>query len=436
MNDQTASALWRFVQDDDPRTVTLVVDTPNGPYVRRIPPALPLPSGVEHGPGAEEAAHTAAAAWGMPDFVFQPAYAAKGSGRRELGDRLLLTAHRGAIVQVKARTIAPKVAVEEIAWIQKVAAKAMRQAKGTVRQLRLHSADMVNGRDRTLAVDGNAYEWIAVFLLDHDQVPADAVAAWEPIGMPAVALTRRDWDFLFNQLRSTTAVLDYLFRAADEPPIPLGDEPVRHYEFAAADSEAPPADIDTELVGPGGILYSTPLLPQAPVGAGGTHAHLVIRFVMEDITTSPLPAHASEEDRLAVLSDLDRLPVGIREAWGQLLLDMLDDVKQVPDGDIKWRFRRQLNADASRLTLFACATHFDADVRAAFGSYVQLRHHEVAGRTGCPDGLATVGVLLTPNYSGRRPWDTTMFRTYGPSDLSDDEVATFSGVWNRRLETD
>ncbi|TXL84554.1 hypothetical protein [Streptomyces sp. IB2014 016-6] len=33
---------------------------------------------------------------------------------------------------------------------------------------------------------------------------------FEPVGMPALTLTRRDWDFLFDQLRSTTAVLDYL----------------------------------------------------------------------------------------------------------------------------------------------------------------------------------------------------------------------------------
>lgn len=101
--------LWRYVQDDDPSAFTLIVETPNGPYMRRIPPALPLPSGVEHGPGAEAAAHTAAATWGMPDFVFQQAeHATKGSGLRELGDRLLLAGRRGAVVQVKARTIKPK----------------------------------------------------------------------------------------------------------------------------------------------------------------------------------------------------------------------------------------------------------------------------------------------------------------------------------------
>lgn len=282
----------------------------------------------------------------------------------------------------------------------------------------------------TLTIEGAAYEWIAVFLLDHDHVPTATVAVWESIGMPAIALTRRDWDFLFDQLRSTTAVLDYLFRAADEPRVPLGDEAVRYYEFAAADAAAPPADIDTHLVGPGGRLHSTPLLPQAPAGVDGTHAHLVIRMVMEDIATSPLPEHASESDRHAALSDLDRLPVGVRAEWGRLLLDMLDDVTRVPDGDLKWRFRRQLNADASHQTLYACATHFDSSVQAAFGSYVQLRHHEVSERTGRPDDLATLGVMLTPNLNGRRPWETTMVRTYGPSGLTDEEINMYDQLWN------
>lgn len=68
--------------DDDPDAFTLIVDTANGAYVRRVRQALPLPPGVEHGPGAEVAAHAAAATGGLSDFVFQSAYADKGSGRR------------------------------------------------------------------------------------------------------------------------------------------------------------------------------------------------------------------------------------------------------------------------------------------------------------------------------------------------------------------
>ncbi|MEU9662954.1 hypothetical protein [Streptomyces chartreusis] len=42
-----------------------------------------------------------------------------------------------------------------------------RQAKGTVRQSRMLPAHTANDRNRTLSVDGNAYECIEVLLLDH-----------------------------------------------------------------------------------------------------------------------------------------------------------------------------------------------------------------------------------------------------------------------------
>ncbi|GAA3381099.1 hypothetical protein GCM10020367_71020 [Streptomyces sannanensis] len=435
MTEQPSSALHRFVEDDDPGVLTLIVDTPQGPHLRRIPPALPLPSHVDHGSGAEAAAHTAAATWGMPDFVFQQAaHAAKGSGQRELGDRLLLAGQRGAVVQVKARTIKPKPDAQEAGWIQKVAAKAMSQAKGTVRQLRMVPAGMVNGRGRTMSVDGSAYEWIAVFLLDHPHVPENTVATWQPIGMPAIALTRRDWDFLFDQLRSTTAVLDYLFRAAAEPPIPLGEEPVRYYEFAAADAAAPPKDVDTKLVGPGGTLFSAPQLPQAPAGADGTNVHLVIRIMLEDIALSSLGDSLTEANRFTVLSDLDRLPVSARAEWGHLLLDMLRDVPRVPDEHCKWRFRRTLDEDGTRQLIVGAATRFDAVIQASFSAYVQLRHHEVTSRTGRTEKSSTLGVLLTPCHDGRRPWDTSAVRVHGDLELSQEELRVYSEGWNRALE--
>ncbi|MFI8861224.1 hypothetical protein ACIGW5_32355 [Streptomyces prasinus] len=435
MTEQPSAALRRFVEDDDPSALTLIVDTPQGTHLRRVPPALPLPSHVDHGAGAEAAVHTAAATWGMPDFVFQQiAHASKGSGRRELGDRLLLAGGRGAVVQVKARTISPKPDAQEAGWIQKVAAKAMSQAKGTVRQLRMVPADMVNGRGRILSVDGNAYEWIAVFLLDHPQVPENTVATWQPVGMPAIALTRCDWDFLFDQLRSTTAVLDYLFRAAAEPAIPLGQEPVRYYEFAAADAAEPAADVNTELVGPGGTLFSTPQLPQAPAGADGTNVHLMIRIMLEDTALSPLNEALTEDNRFTVLSDLDRLPVSARAEWGRLLLDMLRDVPQVPDEHCKWRFRRMLDEDGTRQLIVGAATRFDPVIQASFSAYVQLRHHEVTSRTGRTEASSTLGVLLTPRRDGKRPWDTSMVRVHGDLELSEEELRVYSEGWNRPLE--
>ncbi|RPF39314.1 hypothetical protein [Streptomyces sp. TLI_185] len=320
MTEQPSSALWRFVKDDDPSALTLIVDTPKGAHLRRIPPALPLPSHVDHGTGAEAAVHTAAATWGMPDFVFQQAeHAAKGSGQRELGDCLLLAGGRGAAVQVKARTIPPKPATQEARWIQKVAAKAMSQAKGTIRQLSMVPADMVNGRGRFLSVDANAYEWIAVFLLDHPHVPDATVVTWPPVGLPAIALTRRDWDFLFDQLRSTTAVLDYLFRAAADPVIPLGQEPLRYYEFAAADAEASPAEVDTGLVGPGGTLFSAPLLPQVPAARALRQAAPVLELPEDDTIEFTQLATRMETEATNGSPDPGRL-----QRWGASIIGILN----------------------------------------------------------------------------------------------------------------
>lgn len=65
----------------------------------------------------------------------------------------MLTGARGAVLQSKRRTVTPGDADGERKWLQKNATKALKQAKGTVRQLRLCSAQMTNGRGRTLNVD-------------------------------------------------------------------------------------------------------------------------------------------------------------------------------------------------------------------------------------------------------------------------------------------
>ncbi|MEW2045756.1 hypothetical protein [Streptomyces sp. NPDC005476] len=259
-------------------------------------------------------------------------------------------------------------------------------------------------------------------------MPDATVCSMEAIGIPVIALTRRDWDFLFDQLRSTTAVLDYLFRAAAEPPIALGEEPVRYDEFAAADAAAPPGPLNPDVAGLGGTHFSTPLLPQAPVGSD--HAQWVMRIVLEDVAGSAIQSRMSEPNRQLLLSDLDRLPVGARTQWGQLLLDMLADVRQVPEGDCKWRWRRSIDPDGTRQLIFGGATHFGPEVEAAFQSYVLLRHHQLHRQTGLAEQTSTLGVLLTPRTDGRRPWDTTVLRTEGDNNLTPEEVERYTQLWN------
>ncbi|MFJ7629816.1 hypothetical protein ACIQZN_25310 [Streptomyces sp. NPDC097595] len=405
------------------QVLQIIVDTPTGVCVRTVPAALPLPEGVDQGTGAELAAHQAAAMWGLPDFVFRSAIRKVSSGQREIGDRILLAGSRGASVQIKSREGDYKDEAGERSWLRSRGSKAARQAKGTVRNLRTTPAELENGRGRTITVRGEDYEWIAVVVLDHDRVPADTVIDCAVSGMPGIALVRRDWDFLFNQLRSTTAVVDYLFRTAELPPVPLGDEPARYYELAAHDLEAEPGTLTDAVNELGGQRVSLPLLPQAPVGSSADQAHLVTRVILEDIATSGMHDGMTEANRLTLMSELDALlPASERANWGRLLLEMLDAVRKTPLDQCAWRWRRVINGSGSRQLILGTATRYDPSVKATFMSYVMLRHHELGQHTGLTDETLTLAVLLTPLKDQARRWDTSVMRTLGDNQLSPEDV--------------
>ena len=57
---------------------------------------------------------------------------------------------------------------------------------------------------------------LAVFVIDHDNPPDQLAFVADAAPLPHVALLRREWDFVFDQLRSTTAVVDYLHRIAPD----------------------------------------------------------------------------------------------------------------------------------------------------------------------------------------------------------------------------
>ncbi|MFJ2061191.1 hypothetical protein ACIOMM_35470 [Streptomyces sp. NPDC087908] len=237
-------------------------------------------------------------------------------------------------------------------------------------------------------------------------------------GMPSIALVRRDWDFLFNQLRLTTAVLDYLFRAAA-----LGNEPARYFELAAQDLQAEHgalADAVNEL---GGQRFSLPRPPQAPVGSSSDQAHLVTRVIFEDIATSGMRNGMTEANCLTLMSELDALlPASERANWGCFLLQMLDAVRKAPLDQCAWRWRRVVNGSGSRQLILGTATRHDASVKATFMSYVMLRHNDLGQHTGLADETLTLAVLLTPLKDRTRPWETSTMRTLGDNQLSREDV--------------
>lgn len=407
---------------------TLIVETGTGTLVRHIPDASPLRVDVRGGTAAEIATSDAAAIWGLPDFVFRAELRKLGSGSRELGDGIIVAGEIGLVVQVKCREADVGDDAKERRWAEKKANHALAQANGTIRLLRREPTPLTSRRGRAVTVNGASIRWIPVVVLDHPHLPgADGVMPDVRGINPGVVLLRRDWEFLFNQLKSTAAVAGYLARVAGEP-LALGNEPMRYYELAQADERAAPGPVDPALFGGRGRQLSGPLLPMQPADAA---AHRMVRLILEDIAVSGL-RQAPEENRLMVLAELDRLPVSHREETGRFLLEAMRLVSRAAPGETMWRLRQMVGPAESVLLGFgACSAPMDEEIRAAFAAWAHLRHYEMQRAKGSVEELTTVALVLTPRYDGRRPWDTTMVALQGDPRLTDDEIALFESVWRR-----
>ena len=388
---------------------------------RRIPSATPLPTSMGQGYAAEAATRDAATLWGLPDFVYEAGEQRVGPGTRELGDGILIIGELGIVLQVKSRAALSSDPEKERRWLGKNITQALAQGAGTIRQLERQPAALTNLRGRTIDVDGNDHRWLIVVVIDHPDPPA---GLQPPLAEahPAVVLLRRDWEFLFDQLKSTHAVGQYCERVAGEP-LELGTEPLRYYDLASADAETEPEVLD----GPGPTI-SAPLLPLAPAGSDDLEAHYMVREVLEAIA-SPRSLVANETDRLRVLAELDRLPVGHRANIGRFLLASMEEVLPGPTGQIVWRMR-SLRGPAGQAHLgFAVSSRSHSEeLQDLFGWWVQLRHNDALTTRGDLEDLTTVGVLLTPRDEGEK-WDTTMAAISGDPKFSEEELATLREIW-------
>lgn len=394
--------------------------------VRLIPPAAPLPPADRQGTAAEVAAHAAAATWGLPDFAYLPEIEHTGSGPRELGDLILVVGRRGVVVQVKSREGSLADDNRERAWIEKQSERALRQANGTVRNLRRQLASLTNLRGHTREVDGAKLDWLSVVVIDHGD-PPDCAPATDISQHPAIVLLRRDWEFLFDQLKSTHAVIEYLERVCDER-APLGHEPMRYYGLARADHDAAPSPLAPEIAQRGKPV-SVPLLPLAPAGVEDRQDHVMFRMILEDLAVTRL-TDATEDDRLRVLAELDRLQVGRRGMVGRHLREAMQLTAQAKPPELVWKLQTIAGeAGTAHLGFGACSAPYSADIARAFSAWVQLRHHDHQELTGEVDDLTTVAVLLTPRADRDPPYDTTMCAVAGDLQLDDEQLANFREVW-------
>jgi hypothetical protein len=409
--------------------LTMLVRSGATTYARPIAPALGLNPILRRGPAAEDASLAAASIWGLPDFVMRPKEVAKGNGRREVGDGTLITGDRGVAVQVKSRESPSTNPEREANWIQKKSSEGARQAAGTIRTLTNSHVDLVNARGRLVRCDGSKIEWVRVVILDHPNLPEITMRYPDKAGIPVVALARIDWDFLFEQLRSTSAVVNYLHRIARLEPITLGTETSRYYELARADETAPPDSGPVWMEAMDAERLSHPLLPSAPVTSVDSAGHTVFRMMLEDIAQSPFDR--DENDRLIVLALLDRFSVGARAELGRLLISHLDSVMSSPTGTTVWRHRRVVQDGGTLQLAFGACSQLTPVHREAFAQWSMLRHHEFTTFAIDVDEPRTVAVLLTPRWDGQRPWDTTLFALHGKLEFDPDELAAMEAFWNR-----
>jgi hypothetical protein len=128
-------------------SIHVIVETAGGVLLRTVESASPLRDDVRRGDAAERATRDTASLWGLPDFVYRPGRLDVGSGSRELGDGTLVIGDRGVVIQVKARDRDTEDENRERAWLTKQIAIGLRQAHGTLRNLRRLPVEMTKGGD-------------------------------------------------------------------------------------------------------------------------------------------------------------------------------------------------------------------------------------------------------------------------------------------------
>lgn len=394
-----------------PESLTLVIETEAGTAIRRIPDASPLHDGETQGYAAEESIRDAAATWGLPDFVFLPEQQRVGSRVRELGDGLLLVGDHAAVIQSKSRTDPTDSVERELSWLRKNVEKALKQGSGTVRELKLTSANMTNARGRTVPVDGEAYSWLTVVIVDHSNPPRGFRPPPAPTEVPAIVLLRRDWEFLFDHLRSTRAVLAYLLRAASAGDVvELGDEPRRYHEYALADITTEPDPVHPSVAALRGraslSAVSTARAPLEPAGHDDQPRHLLFRMLMEDIAKTPVPVE-QEPHRLLMLAAIDGLPVGHRTELGATLLRFFTSAA-AHDGEGTLSHSRTVIPNPGEFTplLFIVASELSEMAKEALFVRTHLLHCDFSAAVGEWEHC-TVGVMLTPTKVPGRLWDTS-----------------------------
>lgn len=394
----------------------------NGSVIgREIPKASAITSGGIHGIAVEHATRAAAGRWGLPDFVMQPKVIAKGSGIREVGDGTILSGGRGIVLQVKSRAIEGDDDAKAARWLKKNAAHGLRQARGSIRNaLAGKAVTLTNLRSRDISFDGDEVDWVPVVVVDHPLAPTGVIPDADPKG-PSVVMTRSDWEFLWDQLRSASAIVDYIHRVSAESPLELGAESHRYFELADADAVSAPNELPVWMSEFGTQPEHLPMLPREPASAPDEFGHAIFQNLLEDVADTDF--NGDEFVRLSILAMIDRVAVGTRAELGRLLLRRLILCAEAPVGEHRLE-HRVMFLDAGQLhlsfTTMTRLTGYHHEIYKTWLLHRRQRFLETSGAAG-PDWPWTVGVLITPRIGNDRPWDTSMAATNGPPQFEREE---------------
>ncbi len=401
---------------------------------RGIAPAQDLLDASQDGTAVEEATRAAAGRWGLRDLVLRPKVFTKGSGIRELGDGTILAGPRGISLQVKARGVTGDTPEKAAKWMLKNAAHGLRQARGTIRTALLNPAvELTNLRGRTVTIRGSSVTWIPVVVIDHPDPPATGVIPDPDPKGPSVVLTRRDWEFLWDQLRSATAIVDYIHRVAEEEPLELGAETNRYFDLAEKDAQSQPGELPDWISGTGARHTNLPLLPHDPAASADRFGHAIFQRILEDIAATDFTG--DETDRITLLSHIDRVAVGARAELGRLLLRRLTECAAAAPHGHRMEHRIMYIDQGSLQVTFTTMSQLTDYHQEIYRSWLLLRRQDFLQRSGAlgPIYPWTVGVLLTPRPDGPRPWDTTTISTNGPPAYDTAEYARLTRAFEPNL---
>ncbi|MCV7308727.1 hypothetical protein [Mycobacteroides immunogenum] len=394
---------------------------------RMIPAPIPLGYSDDKDRGtAAEVAVRHSARWGLVDFVYRPHdYHKGGQATREINDSALISGKYGLAVQVKSKR--PESESErEADRTAGLIAQAASQAVGSVRELRERARELTNDRGRKIHVDGNEITWIGVVVVDHSNPPVMDSFDQEVRGLPIVALFREEWEFLFEQLCSTTTVIHYLHAISSAGVLP-GSHVNYYYRQAGRalvrEQRTSPTRVITEL-----DPVWLPIQPAATIDMRGAR---MFRQILEDIACGEFSIGA-DQDRLVILNLLDGLPAEERSHTGRLLITLLEE--SWSNGG-SFHCRRYLFPNSSFQLCFVVSRASNA--HEMFAIRTKLWHHELLEEYTRPNirDPYTVALLLTPRAHEYRSWATLMMGVIGAMRYSDDEITELYREWNGGLSS-